>query len=231
MTDKQKVKCDICWKLFSSPKLLQQHKETLHATESKVVKSARKPFQFSNLRLVIIVFIALIAIGTSAGIYLATAQKPYLTTPLTIDGIECNAAEQLLFHIHAHLDIIINGQYFLVPAQIGIIPDKCFYWLHTHDIIGIIHIESPVNRDFTLGQFFDIWNKKFTNDQIKFNNNQIFNYVANGNNPLSVYINGTKVPNEANYREIKLHAHDEIAIVYGNAPSAIPSRYDFPQGF
>ncbi|HET7148154.1 MAG TPA: hypothetical protein VFI73_06590 [Candidatus Nitrosopolaris sp.] len=71
------------------PKLLQQHKETLHAPESKVVKSARKPFQFFNVLLVIIAVIALIAIGTSAGIYLAAAQKPYLATPLTIDGVPC----------------------------------------------------------------------------------------------------------------------------------------------
>ena len=118
----------------------------------------------------------------------------------------CNVVEQLLFHIHAHLDIIINGVYFLVPSQIGI-PGNCFFWLHTHDESGIIHIESPVNRDYTLGQFFDIWNKKLNNDQI-------FNYVANANNPLTVYVNGTKVPNGTNYRDIKLHAHDEIAIVY-----------------
>jgi hypothetical protein len=78
-------------------------------------------------------------------------------------------------------------------------------------------------RDFTLGQFFDIWNKKLSNDQI-------FNYVANGNNPLKVYINGTKVPDGINYRDIKLNtqrsAHDEIAIVYGTPPSVIPKNYN-----
>jgi hypothetical protein len=39
------------------------------------------------------------------------AQNP---TSLMIDGLQCNEAEQLFFHIHAHLDIIIDGQYFLV---------------------------------------------------------------------------------------------------------------------
>ncbi len=33
-----------------------------------------------------------------------------------------------------------------------------------------------------------------------------------------------------NYREIKLHALDEIALVYGKPPGTIPSSYDFPQG-
>ena len=48
----------------------------------------------------------------------------------------------------------------------------------------------------------------------------------------SVYINGSKVPNGMNYRNIKLHAHDEIALVYGRSlqPASIPSAYDFPQG-
>jgi hypothetical protein len=60
-------------------------------------------------------------------------------------------------------------------------------------------------------------------------NDQIFNYVANANNPLNVYVNGTKVPNGANYRDIKLDAHDEIAIVYGTPPSTIPTSYEFPE--
>ena len=54
--------------------------------------------------------------------------------------------------------------------------------------------------------------------------------MANGNSPLNVYVNGTKVPNGANYKDIKLHAHDEIAIVYGSRPSTIPSSYNFPEG-
>jgi hypothetical protein len=139
-----------------------------------------------------------------------------------IDGIQCNSMEQSAFHVHSHLDIIINSVYFLLPSQVGI-PGNCFYWLHTHDESGKIHIEAPMLRDFTLGQFFDIWNKKLSNDQI-------FNYVANANNPLKVYVNGTKVPDGTNYRDIKLNtgrsAHNEIAIVYGTPPSAIPKSYD-----
>jgi hypothetical protein len=162
---------------------------------------------------------------TVAGVYPALTPRSSLSSssPLPIDNIQCNTMEQPVFHIHAHMDIIINGIYFAIPAQIGIIPDKCFFWVHTHDESGIIHIETPVNREFTVGQFFDIWNKKF-------NNNQIFDKVVNGSNILSVYLNGNKEPNGVNYRDTKLHAHDEIAIVYGTAPSTIPSSYNFPEG-
>lgn len=222
MVEKEKLKCDFCRKSFNSLKHLEQHNLDVHSTLNKniVKKPLKKSFKLSNKLKALVGAGILVAIIGGIGVY--SAMAPHAPFPLTIDGIQCNAFEQLLFHIHAHLDIIINGQYFLVPAQTGI-TDRCFYWLHTHDETGVIHIESPVNRDFTLGQFFDIWNKKFTN-------NQIFNYVANGNNPLTVYVNGTKVPNGTNFRDIKLSAHEEIAIVYGSPPSNVPSRYNFAEG-
>jgi hypothetical protein len=181
-----------------------------------MIKTVKKPFKISHKLISIIGACALIIIIGSIVTYYA------LAAALTIDGIGCNPMEQAVFHVHAHLDIIINGVYFLVPSQIGI-PSSCFYWLHTHDESGIVHLEAPIHRDFTLGQSFDIWGKKLSNDQI-------FNYVASDNNPLNVYINGTKVPNIANYRDIRLNAHDEIAIVYGTPPSTIPSSYKFPEG-
>ena len=44
-----------------------------------------------------------------------------------------------------------------------------------------------------------------------------------------IYVDGNKLPNGTNYRDVKLHAHDEIVLIYGT-PSNIPSKYDFPQG-
>jgi hypothetical protein len=166
-------------------------------------------------------------IVANIGLGLATAQQksPAATTSLAVDGIQCNANEQFLSHIHAHLDILVNGQLMYIPPQIGIIPDKCIYWLHTHDETGVIHIESPVKRDFALGQFFDLWKSKL-------NNSQGFDNIFNGKDVPTVYINGSKVPSGVNYRDIKLHAHDEIALVYGRPPQpdSIPSTYNFPQG-
>lgn len=36
---------------------------------------------------------------------------------------------------------------------------QCVYWLHTHTSDGIIHVESPTQRVYTLGDFFDIWHQ------------------------------------------------------------------------
>jgi hypothetical protein len=166
-------------------------------------------------------------IAVSIGIGLAVASSKLLSgsnaAALSIDGIQCNAVEQLVFHNHAHLDIFINGQPYTVPSQVGIVPGKCIYWLHTHDDSGIIHIESPVTRNFTLGQFFDIWKKKFSNMQI-------FDNTVSAKDAMSVYVNGNKVNGDASYRNINLNEHDQIAIVFGKSPTKIPSKYDFQKG-
>jgi hypothetical protein len=190
-------------------------------------RSSKSVNQRKTKRLIVIGLIVVAAI--SIGISLMVT--PYKSLPisngaLSVDGIQCNSSEQLLFHIHAHLDVFVNGQLMYIPSQIGIIPDKCIYWLHTHDESGIIHIESPIKSDFTLGQFFDLW-------KIKLNNSEVFNNVFNqtgSNNILQIYIKGNKLPNGTNYRDVKLHAHDEIALIYGTPPANIPSKYEFPEG-
>ena len=97
-----------------------------------------------------------------------------------VDGIGCNTSEQTLFHIHAHLTLFVNGTARQVPAGIGIpgatgqnspqgqfiSNGKCFYWLHTHAADGIVHIESPVHRTYTLGNFFDEWHQPLSPTQV-----------------------------------------------------------------
>lgn len=90
-----------------------------------------------------------------------------------IDGISCQA-EMLNYHIHAHLTLYRNGKKAVLPQDVGIpfsaiiasnaaiSPNGqpyCLYWLHTHDTRGVVHIESPTQQTYTLGQFFDIWRK------------------------------------------------------------------------
>ena len=80
-------------------------------------------------------------------------------------------------HIHPHLSIVSDGKPMTVPQNIGISSslhkdhslDKYvgssmqgMAPLHTHTADGIIHVESGVKRNYTLGEFLDIWgNKEF----------------------------------------------------------------------
>lgn len=169
----------------------------------------------SLLSLMILVIIAFTNFGNTFD------YKIYATDP-SIDGIQCGAMEQLGYHIHTHLDIFVNSHQITVPSLIGI-TDSCFYWLHTHDQSGIIHIESPVKKEFTLGQFIDIWGKKYYAGQI-------FSNTITDNKKLTTYINGDILRNGTDLKDIVFHPHDEIAIIYGKSPNFIPSKYDFTQG-
>jgi hypothetical protein len=98
----------------------------------------------------------------------------------TVDGIQCAPIEQLAYHIHAHLQVYVNGQPRQLPAAIGLIKPfseqtadgpfygakQCYYWLHTHATDGIIHIESPTPRIYTLGNFFNEWRQPLSSHQV-----------------------------------------------------------------
>ena len=132
-----------------------------------------------------------------------------------VDGIACETVEHFTFHVHAHLDIFVDGLPFSVPASIGIKENTCLYWLHTHRNDGIIHIESPQKHDFTLSQFFDIW--KHTGQ-----------LMPSANQEPIIYVNGNLVTTKL--RDIPLNAHDEIVLLYGNPPPNIPRSYEFAEG-
>jgi hypothetical protein len=97
-----------------------------------------------------------------------------------VDGISCGPTEQLAYHIHAHLAVFDNARIYSLPAGVGIpgssaaqtqygpiaAGGRCFYWLHTHTADGIIHIESPTQRIYTLGDFFDIWDQPLTSTRV-----------------------------------------------------------------
>jgi hypothetical protein len=52
----------------------------------------------------------------------ALARPRVVITERPIDGIACQAGEQVLFHIHAHLTTFVRGMAGQVPAGIGIAP-------------------------------------------------------------------------------------------------------------
>ncbi len=100
---------------------------------------------------------------------------------------EVHADPRLVIHDHVSLAMILNGQEAVIPQGIGIKPEL---WkdhsldkygptglspLHTHDTSGIIHIESTTNREYTFGEFLQVWG-------------------IDTNKISSVTVNGSKVP-------------------------------------
>jgi hypothetical protein len=127
-------------------------------------------------------------------------------------------------HIHQHLDLYVDGRKVTVPAGIGIDPAVGFAPLHTHDPSGVLHVESPTVRTYTLGQFFAVWGVRFTPSCLG-------GSCAGGGGQLRVFVDGAPVRGDPT--ALTLEPHQEIVITFGTAaqlPSPVPSSYQFPPG-
>lgn len=164
---------------------------------------------------------------TSASLLLAPAGTP---TRQAVDGIQCQSTEQVAYHIHAHVAVYVNGAARLIPEGVGVAPPRqevstgegpyvlggtCFYWLHTHTNDGIIHIESPTQQTYTLGQFFDVWGQPLTTTQ-----------AGPATGALIVYVNGQRYTGDP--RAITLTAHELIQLDVGT--DFPPQPFSFPVG-
>jgi hypothetical protein len=157
----------------------------------------------------------------------ALAPTSAATTGQTIDGIGCQTSEQTVFHIHTHLTIFVNGQQRQVPPAIGIPgavaqqtsagpfvdSGTCFYWLHTHAADGIIHIESPVERTYTLGEFFDEWGQPLGPGQ-----------VGPATGKVTAIVNGKVF--KGNPRDVPLGSHEDLQLDVGT-PLIAPETIDW----
>lgn len=140
-------------------------------------------------------------------------------------GLPALSSEGSAIHIHQHLDIFVDGKAVPVPVDIGINQVARFISpIHVHDTSGIIHVESPTVQTSTLGQFFDVWGVRFTEDSIG-------GYIARGGKTLKVYSNGTLYQGDP--RQLALQSHQEIVVVYGTNQESpqIQSAFAFPAGY
>jgi hypothetical protein len=164
--------------------------------------------------------------GLQTGKYPWPAER-FLLGPRLIElGLPALSAEGQALHIHQHLDVYVHGTHVPVPAGIGFDAQLRFISpLHTHDATGVVHVESPTIRPFTLGEFFGVWGLRFTNRCIG-------GYCTRGANVLRVYVGGKSWSGGPTM--IRLREHEEIVVAYGTRkqlPKPIPRRYRFPQGY
>ena len=146
-------------------------------------------------------------------------------------GLTPETHEFVFLHIHAHLDVFVNGRPTTVPTGIGIDIDdpavKRFKAsdgsvgyggispLHTHFTDGVLHTEAKQNQFNNLGEFFTEWN-------VRLDPRCVGGYCKPAA-PISVYVDGDLYTGDA--RQIELKDQREIAIVIGTAPTKIPAAF------
>jgi hypothetical protein len=150
-----------------------------------------------------------------------------------VDGIRCEFNARVVFHVHIHLTLFVDGKQRALPAGIGIWPPlgpqnyrngqfgitrgNCFSWLSTHYRDGIIHTEAPVRRTFLLGQFFDLWGQPLSRSR-----------VGPARGQVTVIV-GRRVWT-GDPRRVPLAAHAQIQLEVGS-PLVAPETIEFPGGF
>lgn len=106
-------------------------------------------------------------------------------------------------HIHPNLKIVVNGEEVRVPASIGN-GVGCERVIHMHDETGEIHIEPNFPKDFTLGDFFWVWQKPFSKDRL-------FEYRVDDAHEIVMTVDGQ--PNTA-YETLVLKDGQQIVLEY-----------------
>jgi hypothetical protein len=135
----------------------------------------------------------------------------------TISGIGCLGTPAR--HYHAHVSLFFEGDQKAVPGAIGItdpmfrddyvIAGDCWYWMHTHDATGVVHIEPPNDGAYTLGQLFDVWGQSLSSDG-----------VAGFDGDVSVFVDGTR--HSGDPRDIVLTSRKHVSLQVGRPLAPIP---------
>ena len=199
---------------------------------------ARQQRRQSTRRWSIIGGVLLLLLLGGGGAYFSFARGSQAGT--SIDGISCQS-EMLDYPIHAHLTLYKDGKRVPLPADVGIPYSQaiggrhyCLYWLHTHDASGVIHIESPTARLYTLGQFFDIWRYTSRWDAqgglagaagLVVDASFVTALKAAKPGEIHIFIGGKPV--STSYRDITLTKHKLITIEIGTPLKPPTTHYDF----
>ncbi len=193
------TKCGKCGNEFDTNEALAMHINAKHPGE-------KIPFVFPKKAVKWIIAVVVIAL-LIYGIYLIASRNTTTSEKLniTISPEELKKIPAGAVHWHPILRIKIDGKYIQIPASVGIrsgrtidlniAGDAGITPSHTHSADGVIHLEnlnpSKKPETLTLGYFFYVWEKQFSE-------NCIFDYCTDKGS-LKMYVNGKENFEFGNY--------------------------------
>jgi hypothetical protein len=170
------------------------------------------------------------------------------TGPPAVKGssatITCDQGEKTQIHYHSALQIIYLGTKTNLPAGTGIQggeqTPQCLYWLHVHESSpNVIHIESPAQDVFQLGDFFKVWaafNAYNGKPSIALDSTHVATFTVQPGESIVTYIdlNDGKGPQvyAGDPNKIPLRSHEVITIEITSAqfPATTPPAFTFAAG-
>lgn len=160
----------------------------------------------------------------------AAAQVPSFPPPLDAAakanvlaaGLPALPSEHGDHVVHAHLDVFVDGGHVVVPGGIGIdVHDHLIAPMHTHDDSGIVHIESPVQRDYTLGELFQEWGVRLDGDCL--------DRFCGPQQAIALWVDGDRRAGDP--RTLVIAQGTEIVVTAGTPPKPVPNHYRPYTGF
>jgi hypothetical protein len=162
-------------------------------------------------RIIVVVVGIILALSIGLGLVSIPNINAQNTSQSAVNNNSGNI-DPIIMHIHPKLTITIDGNKQAIPMNIGMSPllwkdhslDKYGMQampemamqgmapLHTHDDTGIIHVESTINKDYTLGEFLKIWG-----------------YLDNNNRAINMTIDG-KLDSNGNFTNHILRDNEQI---------------------
>ncbi|HTU80630.1 MAG TPA: hypothetical protein VMF61_00785 [Candidatus Acidoferrales bacterium] len=151
-----------------------------------------------------------------------------------VGAITCDKVEHIAnYHVHYYVGLLVNGKQIAIPMAIGIMhpeparngyisktqPTGCWYWIHTHDASGMMHIEDPRSLPpsdvlFKFGAALSVWGVTASANNFAQFKGPVHVYVGNvaqlGQTTVNAYTPFTK-----GVAEVPLHSHTVIWIEVG----------------
>jgi len=137
----------------------------------------------------LVALVALVIVGGVGAYYLTqTNFQPFF------QPFPCVPGTAYVYHWHTQLNVFSGSAPYPIPANVGI-SGSCLEPVHTHDTSGLIHIETTVNRLYSVGDFYLVWGKSF-------------------GSPSQMIVNGTALPSPTPSQI--LYDQETISIYYAS---------------
>jgi hypothetical protein len=159
--------------------------------------------------------------------------SPAPASAVPTGSIPCDQLEHTQVHYHVVLRIFNQGNAVAIPTDLGRTA-SCYYWLHMHTgEPGLIHVESPADRVFTLGDFFAVWGT-WSGSAQPLDSTHVSTFTLAGDQRLQVYVDrddgAGPVAFPGDPKAIVLRSHEIITLAI-TPPTVNPAGSPFPSGF
>lgn len=105
----------------------------------------------------------------------------------------------LVYHSHPNLVVTVSGAIETIPVTFD---GSCAQPIHTHTSDGVLHVETDVNMNYTLGDWFMLWGHAANNANIAtLNSTIIFGSKTGPGHTLTMTVNGNPDTNPGDFKD------------------------------